>query len=463
VHGYQWAHCCDDIHIVECSSNHFTLLMPHDAVAGDLDTSVVPVVADWLQRFCDVGSLQPVPDPTPLHVDEEEPEEEQRVVVEVASSALQAAPAAAAEVAPLPPPPAPFALPPRPRSCESWVRVVWAPADNLPVWAEEPALIPDADAADDDLGGQQGVLLPDLDASAGRLALGLNDLAWTASEAPTVVFILNDFLDGVGERWGPLVFATQLPVFGLHTPPGLLAQVAAAMAMGPEAPPNASMERLALQYYEAVRACLPAEGANCVFAGYPETAALVTELGLQTRMRGGDHHSVRQVVSVTLDGAPRAAEDPDAELLLSPAYQALYARVACASTTAPPSWLQFAYTLAAAGTFEQQLELVAVHRPPGVARASWDAEVDQDLRDTVTLFQLAEARMPCPITSSHAALLQDTEAAFGAPGVLQPGVLQQLQRKGSFARVLRVGRDAARLQADAREDLAAPAEASLEG
>ena len=54
VHGYVWAHCCDDITIVECNANHFTLLMPHELVAGDLDTTIVPVMADWLQRYSDV-------------------------------------------------------------------------------------------------------------------------------------------------------------------------------------------------------------------------------------------------------------------------------------------------------------------------------------------------------------------------------------------------------------------------
>jgi hypothetical protein len=456
VHGYQWAHCCDDIRIIECSANHFTLLMPHEVVAGDLDTTVVPAVTDWLRRLGDAASEQTVTSgATPLFGDRPLPEPQAAGGADAAVTELQEAQeavTAAAEA--LPPPPAPFVLPPRPAGAAGWVRCIWAREDNLPVWAEEVSLIPEEEEDDGGYGAQQGVMLPDLDLTAGRLALGLNDLAWTASEAPTVVFILHDYLGGAGERWSPLVFATQLPVFGLHAPPGLLSLFDDALALGPDAPAGASAERIALQYLEAVRACLPAHGANCIIAGYDATATLATELALQLRLRSGDARNARHVVSVLLL-APGNEPPAEAAVLCSPAYQALYARVACASTAAAPSWPAFASTLALAGAFERQLDIVAAQRPPGVARASWDAEVDQDVRDTVSLFQMAEARLPCAIASGHVAHIHhDDSEAFAAPA--------QLPRKGSFARVLRIGRDSARREAASREaepGLAAPAEA----
>jgi hypothetical protein len=403
-------------------------------------------MTDWLQRFGDVHAEHAAPETcSSSGLDDEQLPEPQSADgaggLLHGEPPLHSAPAAAAE-AMLPQHPASFVLPRRPRCAESWACSVWAHDDNLPIWLEEPGLVPEAADGDADAGAQQGVLLPDLDLTAGRLALGLNDLAWTADDAPTVVFILHDYLDGGGERWSSLVFATQLPVFGLHTPPGLLTQFANALALGPAALASASAERIAMQYFEAVRACLPAEGANCIIAGFEQTAALATELALQLRMRGGDARGAHHVISVLLRAPGDDAREDDVALV-SPAYQALYARVVAASTTSAQPWRAFGAALAHAGSFDRQLDMLAALRPPGVARASWDAEVDHEVRDSVTLFQLAEARLPCPIVSGHVALVQ------GITGVVQgdPGTSPRLQRKGSFARVLRVGRDLARRSA----------------
>ena len=449
VHGYVWAHCCDDITIVECNANHFTLLMPHELVAGDLDTTIVPVMADWLQRYSDV-SLERVPDDGACTLFDDEDQAPPPPPPDAAPpSVLHAAPAEAvetveaAEAAPAPAPvPAPYVLPCRPARAASWLRAAWAGEEHLPVWAEDASVLPDAAPA-----GNPLAALPDLDLTAGRVALGLNDLSWTSREAPTVVFFVHDFLDGAGERWSPLVFGTQLPVFGLHAPPGLQAQFAAALEAGPDAPANASAERIATQFMEAVRSCLPADGANCVVACFAETAALATELSLQLRMRSGEGRNARHAVAVVM--LPPGEEERDDVPLSSPAYQAVHARVARASATMVPPWDAFGRALAAAGVFDQQLELVAAHRPPGVARAAWDAEMDHDVRDTLTLFQLAESRMPCRIVSSHCLLLvqqqQVTEEDAAADYIILPpaaaGGGAPLPRKGSFARVLRLGRD----------------------
>jgi hypothetical protein len=452
VHGYQWAHCCDDLTIIECAANHFTLLMPHELVAGDLDTTVVPTMTDWLQRLGDVHAEPVAPEMSTSSGLDDEQEQVPTEPQPAADGAdglphtppLHSAPAAAAEAV-LPQQPVAFVLPRRPKCAESWACSVWACDDNLPIWLEEPGLAPDV--VDDADAGAQGVVLPDLDLTAGRLALGLNDLAWTAPDAPTVVFILHDFLDGNGERWSSLVFSTQLPVFGLHTPPGLLSQFTDALVLGPAAPVSASAERIAMQYFEAVRACLPAEGANCIIAGFEQTAAMATELALQLRMRCNDARGAHHVISVLLRASGDDAREEDAPLS-SPAYQALYARVVATSATSAPPWRAFGAALARAGSFDRQLDMLAALRPPGVARASWDAEVDHDVRDSVTLFQLAEARLPCPIVSGHVTLVQ------GITGVVQGDLdaSPRLQRKGSFARVLRVGRDLARRSAASTGD-----------
>lgn len=54
LHGSAWAHACDNVEIIDCGSNHFTLLMPNDLIGGDLETTVVPIMSEWLRRFWDL-------------------------------------------------------------------------------------------------------------------------------------------------------------------------------------------------------------------------------------------------------------------------------------------------------------------------------------------------------------------------------------------------------------------------
>ena len=450
--------------------------MPHELVAGALDTTIVPLMTEWLLPTDGSGAEPLSRVATDRHFSHEsnvlcadalvhwqdEPTEAPLPATAGATHAsalLHSAPAAAPEAnlpLPSPPPPAAFVLPRPPRRGETWSRAVWARDDNLPVWLEESSLLPDALDADAD----HGVLLPDLDITAGRITLGLNDLSWTASDAPTIVFILHDFLDGNGERWSPLVFATQLPVFGLHTPPGLLMQFNTAASLGHAAPPHANAARFAMQYYEAVRACLPPDGANCVIVGYEHTVALATELAMQLRLRSSDGgHHARHVVSLLVQPPEHDLEAKVCAPLSSPAYQALYARMACASASSPPPWSTFAQLLASAGAFDEQLEVLAAHRPPGVPRATWDAEVDHDVRDTVTLFQLAEARLPWSVTPGHVVLMHAIRAH-------EVNDRPRLQRTSSLARILRAGRDMAQTQRAMEDDAAtlafATAEAGIE-
>jgi hypothetical protein len=427
----QWAHCCNDLCIIDCNANHFTLLMPHAVVGGALDVAVVPAMSEWMVCVCEATldrrmDLQP----QTLLIDDEQPQPQppEPVEVEILDNRLHAAPAAAGEVIEplLPPPPVeepppqaqPYVLPHRPRSAAEWQRSVWARDENLPAWTDGVVDIED----------YHGTLLPDLDATAGRHALGLNDLAWTASDAPAVVFMLHDFLSGV-ESWSELAFATQLPVFGLHTPPGLLSQFFEAVELSDDAADCCSVERIAAQYLESVHACLAPCGADCIIASFIDAAPLATELASQLRSR----YATRTAVSVLFrEHCSSLVEHP----LAGVAYQALHSLSCSSAASTPPPWHEFAAALGADCLFDEHLSSVAELRPPGVSTHAWETRVDHAVRGVAALFEVAKARLPCTIEAGHVVWLSDEDITLLEHYVLLP-------RRASFARVLRFGRESA--------------------
>ncbi len=430
VHGLQWAHCCDELCIIDCNANHFTLLMPHAAVGGALDVAVTPALSEWMRHACkpplervtDFQLLEPLTDneqeqPQPLAA--ESPAE-----AEVVDHGLHAAPASAGEaIEPLfLPPPAeenlppemPYVLPPRPRSAAYWQRYVWAYDENLPAWTD--GLV---DVYDD----HGGTVLPDLDATAGRHALGLNDLAWSAPDAPVVVFMLHDFLGTGGERWSDLAFATQLPVLGLHTPPGLVSQFLDAVALSDPAADCCSVSRIASQYLESVHVCLSPVGAHCIIASFLDAAPLATELASQLRMRYGWKHAVSVLIREKDD---ELTEHP----LASAAYQALHSLLALAVASAPPLWHEFVAVIGGVNcSLVEHLHALANLCPPGVSELAWKERAEHAVRDVMALFEVAKTCLPCSIEAGHAVWLNDDEISLSY--ILLP-------RRASFERLLRI-------------------------
>ena len=407
--------------------------MPHGAVGGALDVTVVPAVADWMSRVSETHLKRRTElQPHAMLIDNEQeqppPPAPPTIEVDIMDSRLHAAPAAAGEaIEPLLPPPlpvegeplpqVPYVLPIRPRSAADWQRSVWACDENLPAWTDGVVDIED----------HLGTLLPDLDATAGRHALGLNDLAWTASDAPTVVFVLHDFLSSGGESWSALAFATPLPVFGLHTPPGLLSQFFDALELGVDAADSCSVERLAAQYLESVCACLAPSGADCIIASFLDAAPLATELASQLRTRIGS----QSAVSVLLrEDGDELVEHP----LASAAYQALHSLLSTSAASVSPPWHEFAAMLGEESLFDEHLNMLAELRPPGESEPAWQARVRHAVRGAMALFELAKAHLPCVIEAGHVVWLSNDDVLFEY--VLLP-------RKASFARVLRFGRESA--------------------
>ena len=437
IHGYRWAHCCDNLRIVECASNHFTLLMPFDIVGGDLDTTVVPAMSRWLRRFWESDS--PAEEQRPVQPSSwmlEDPMGEIVVpeLLVTLQQQLTAAPAAAEGEAPVAEQPPQQTDPvvvsvERPRvEAEHWVRVVWSLEEHLPMFAE-PLVAASAQP------GPTGVLLPALDDNLGRLAVGLNDLAWVVSEESasdlTVVFIFHDLMADAGDLWTQVAFASTLPVFGLHVSPTALADAVPAFGAPDDATP------LALQYLDAIRACMPLGGANCICAGLSvKTAALAQEVATHLALRRGEHllRGVRNAVAVLI-------HHPDVEphqlvglrTSESAAYQALYAAAAASSPEEPPTWGAFMACLEQCPFLADQLELLAAGRPPGTSRAVWDSEIESDVRRGLGLFELARNRLPWPSVSAHLAVLADD-------GVQLPQGPRRLHRSSSFARLMRAGR-----------------------
>jgi len=193
-------------------------------------------------------------------------------------------------------------------------------------------------------------------------------------------------------------------------------------------------ERLAAQFLEAAWAATPAGGDIIIaaMAGSPTAAALATELALLLRLRSDASGAVRTAVAVVL----RETELPRSEDggLRSPAYQLLYTAIVVASPHDLPSWPAFAAALAAAGSFDAQLALIAARRSRGVSRALHDARMVLAITALDALFALGSARLPCAMESAHLALLGGARA---------DGLPRHIERRGSFARVLGFGRRSA--------------------
>jgi len=387
---------------------------------------------DASRREAPLGRRADVQSQTLLLEDEQGqalPPPEPLAEVEIMDHRLHAAPAAAGDeaiVPLLPPPPVeesppqirPYVLPLRPRSAADWRRYVWACDENLLAWTDGIIDI------EDDL----GTLLPDLDATAGRHALGLNDLAWT--DAPgCVVFLLHDFLSGAGESWSELAFATQLPVFGLHTQPGLLIQFFEAVELSDDALDSCSVERVVGQYLEAVHACLAPSGADCIIASFHDAAPLATELASQLRSRYGSNYAVSILVR---EGG---------ELIEHPLAGAAHSVLSTSIASSPPSWHEFAALLAGDSGIDEHFNTLAELRPPGVLHSAWGSRVRHTVRGVVALFELAKASLPCTIEAAHVVWLSDEDITLDDDYVLLP-------RKASFARVLRFGRESALRRGD---------------
>ena len=422
--------------------------MPHAAVGGALDVAVTPVLSEWMRLVCKLPLERSMDfQAFELLIDDEQEQPQPPAALPLAEvevdNLLHVAPASAGEaIEPMfPPPPIeeapqpemPYVLPHRPRSAAHWNPSVWAYDENLPAWTD--GLV---DVYDD-----HGTLLPDLDATAGRHALGLNDLAWSAPDAPTVVFMLHDFLSTGGERWSELAFATQLPVIGLHIPPGLLSQFFDAVVLSDNAADSCSISRIAAQYIEPVHACLSPTGADCIIVSYLDAAPFATELASQLRM----HHVSKCAVSVLIrEDGDELTEHP----LASAAYQALHSLVAAAVASAPPPWHEFAALIGIDCTMDEHLNTLTHLRPPSVPEPAWEARAEHAVRDVVALFEVAKTCLPCSIDAGHVVWFSDEESMLSY--IILP-------RIASFSRLLeplRAGRESAVLRRregqDGKED-----------
>ena len=409
--------------------------MPHAAVGGALDVAVTPALSEWMRLSCK-PPLERVIDTQLLEllIDDEQEQlqplaAEPPAEAEVVDHGLHAAPASAGEaIEPMfPPPPVeepppldmPYVLPPRPRSAAYWQRSVWAYDENLPVWTD--GLV---DLYDD----HGGTVLPDLDATAGRHTLGLNDFAWSAPDTPVVMFMLHDFLSTGGERWSELAFATQLPVLGLHTPPGLLSLFFHAVALCDDAADSCSVSRIASQYLESVHACLSPVGAHCIIASFLDAAPLATELASQLRTCFGPKHAVSVLIR---EGDDELTEHP----LASAAYQAFHSLLASAVASAPPPWHEFAAVIGGVNcSLDEHLHTLANLCPPGVSELAWKERAEHAVRDVMALFEVAKTCLPCSIEAGHTVWLGDDEISLSY--ILLP-------RRASFERLLRSGRESA--------------------
>lgn len=352
IHGSAWAHACDNVEIIDCGSNHFTLLMPNDVIGGDLETTVVPVMSEWLRRFWDL------PPPPP-----EQPEPLQN------TQALQAlAGAEAAWVA-------------CPIGGAEWVQGTWDHDENLPIWAKVPVALV-GDVAD---------ILADLDSTGGAVILGLNPLCHShlSQESPTVILLVHDFMEAAAQ-WPDLALKTQLPVFGFHVSPDVLLPLDAqpdAQAAG-----QGELATLAAKYLAAAQVVIPqSPHANIIVAGSSHVAGMLA-LAMSTQLRLAERNSLAVMVEISADPAQQLEATPHS----SPTYQALFAKVLMC-TRSPQTWSQFVRMLAAVPSFDSQLELVATNRPREMAPVAWDSDVDHALRQSLALFSLACSYMPVPV------------------------------------------------------------------
>ena len=313
THGFTWAHCVDNLEIVECAGNHFTLLMPSsiggDHGIGDLDTAVLPVMCEWLRRYWEADAPVVAPTATALPAAAAAPAES----VEPPQRAAQAAAAASGS--------ADGAAVARTSASASWTQAWWGSADGpeLPAWFA-PHVTP----------GDAGSGLPDLDLHAGSVVLGLNHLAvratfippprialvlrradaasppaqtGVAAESATWVVLVGDLLEAA-ERWSAVAARTQLPVLGVHVPP--------AVAAKSREQRDVALGDSGAGYAAALRAVLPA-GAACLLASDAEigTGALATDVALHLRATGWNALAVLLLPpDADLPRRARARQDP---------------------------------------------------------------------------------------------------------------------------------------------------------
>jgi hypothetical protein len=345
---------------------------------------------------------------------------------------LTAAPAAAEGETPVaenPPAPSEDALQvDRPRvDPELWVRVVWTLEDHLPMFAEPMV------AADAQPPSQSGVALPNLDDNIGRLAIGLNELSWVVSEqsGSSVVFIFHDLMADAGDLWTQVAHASTLPVFALHVDPKALVEAQSCFCMAEDAAP------LAMQYLDAVRACLPAGGGDCICVGLSaKTAWLAQEVATQLALRSSEHtrHAVRSAIAVRMRCPSDTTAISTGQPLASAAYQVLYAAAVASANDEPPTWSMVVGCFAACTCLVEQLEILADGRPPSTPRSIWDAEIERDVREAIALFALAAERLPWPIASAHLVMLDNDNVTMTAAAT------PRLRRASSFARLMHAGR-----------------------
>lgn len=323
-----------------------------------------------------------------------------------------------------PPPPAaavaPLPLLPR-LSADSWLRSVWTYEEHLPI-LYEPGLQFHHDAHPGGAGG--GVRLPvDLDDSACRLVVGLNDQAWTAGAGDAsgaIVVVLCDLLCDSAELWHHVGRAA-LPAFAIHVPPSMLSRLEEAQGAG------IGVSALALRYLDCVLACVPhmaSSGIDVVLLGTSSpTSLLALELAVQLRLR---KCTLPRVISqaVALRVCPPGLEPPAHS---SPAYQALFASVVALSAGEPPSFSTFMEFMSGHDSVDAQLESLSTLRPNSVSRMAWDADVEGAMRRVANLTALAQSRLPWRTISAH------VDEAGRSMAALRP----RLRRARSFARIFR--------------------------
>lgn len=351
IHGSAWAHACDNVEIIDCGSNHFTLLMPNDVIGGDLETTVVPVMSEWLRRFWDL------PPPPP-----EQPEPAQN------TQALQALAEAEA------------AWGPCPLGGADWVQGTWDADENLPIWAKVPVA----------LSGDVSDILADLDSTGGSVVLGLNILTRNVTQdSPTVILLVHDFLEA-SAQWPDLALKTQLPVFGLHVSPEVLAPLDS--QPDGQSAGQSELASLAAKYLAAAAVVMPqSPTTNVIVAGSSHLTGMLA-LAMSTQLRLADRSALSVLVDISADPSQQLEPTPHA----SPVYQALFSKVLTCSR-APQTWSQFVRMLAAVPSFDSQLELVSTNRPREMAPVAWDSEVDHALRQALALFSLACSYLPVPV------------------------------------------------------------------
>ena len=420
--------------------------MPGTLVEGDLEACIVPYVSSLLEQHWQTGFISPVAallrgnpledfQGDSLAIRNEQPFAD--------DTATRDSPAGSAEVRAEAAAPS-LSAPPRLRA-SAWLRTVWTHDEHLPLWSE-----PGLQFDDDSPSTGSGVRLPDLDDSAFRIAVGLNDLTWAecTGGSRTVVIVLSDLLCDSAELWEGIAHAA-LPVFGLHTPPSVLVQLDDALRE------HTGVPALALLYLESVLSCVASGGADVVLlASSAATALLAQEVAIQLRLRKSIlPRSISQVVALRLTQGEAGGEQQPPGALNSPAYQALFSSLVALCSGEPPSWAAFMSWMAEHDTVDEQLSSLSQLRPFGTSRAQWDADVDCSMRRLVSLMSLAQSRLPWRVVSAHVG------SRVSAPTASLP----RLRRAHSFARVFRAAlltRPASEPTADADIFVVEPTELS---